>query len=55
MLQQRFRETGIRPDDWLHVRIGAAIGIHTGPCPIGLGILKKCSLCYFKKQIQDEF
>ena len=44
MLEDRFRETGIQPDNWFHVRIGATIGVHTGPYPIGLGILKKCSI-----------
>ena len=41
-LEVRFRETGIQPDDWFKARIGATIGVHTGPYPMGLGILKKC-------------
>ena len=43
-LEQRFAETGIRPDDWFQVQIGATIGVHTGPYPMGLGILKKCDI-----------
>ena len=43
-LEQRFQETGIQPDDWLKVRVGATIGVHTGPYPMGLGILKKCEV-----------
>ena len=44
MLEQRFAETNIQPDQWFKVQIGATIGVHTGPYPIGLGILKKCSI-----------
>ena len=43
-LEQRFRDTGIQPDEWFKVQIGATIGVHTGPCPMGLGILKKCEI-----------
>ena len=43
-LEERFEATGIRPDDWVKVRIGATIGVHTGPYPMGLGILKKCEI-----------
>ena len=43
-LEQRFAETAIRPDDWFQVQIGATIGVHTGPYPMGLGILKKCDI-----------
>ena len=43
-VEQRFRETGIRPDEWFQVRIGATIGVHTGPYPMGLGILKKARI-----------
>ena len=43
-LEQRFRDTGIQPDTWVKIRIGATIGVHTGPYPMGLGILKKCSI-----------
>ena len=44
MLQKRFDETGIQPEDWVKIHIGATIGVHTGPYPIGLGILKKCEV-----------
>lgn len=43
-LEQRFRDTNIRPDEWFKVQIGATIGVHTGPYPMGLGILKKCDI-----------
>ena len=43
-LEQRFADTGITPDAWFKVRIGATIGVHTGPYPMGLGILKKCEV-----------
>ena len=44
LLEQRFAETGIRPDEWIRVQIGATIGVHTGPYPAGLGLLKKCEI-----------
>ena len=44
MLEERFRETGVQPDEWFKVQIGATIGVHTGPYPMGLGILKKCDI-----------
>ena len=43
-LEQRFRDTGICPDAWFKVQIGATIGVHTGPYPMGLGILQKCDI-----------
>ena len=43
-LTQRFQDTGIHPDEWFRVQIGATIGVHTGPYPMGLGILKKCDI-----------
>ena len=42
MLKQRLDAAGITPDEWLDARIGATIGVHTGPYPMGLGLLKKC-------------
>ena len=42
ILEQRFAETGLHPDEWFKIQIGATIGVHTGPYPMGLGILKKC-------------
>lgn len=43
-LRNRFEEEGIEPGEWIKIRIGATIGVHTGPYPIGLGILKKCDI-----------
>lgn len=44
MLQTRMAENGVCPDELVQMRIGATIGVHTGPYPIGLGILKKCNI-----------
>lgn len=44
MLKEKFDEYGIHPETWIKVNIGATIGVHTGPYPIGLGILKKCDI-----------
>ena len=44
LLKQRFDALNIHPSSWVSVQIGATIGVHTGPYPIGLGILKKCSI-----------
>ncbi len=43
-LKKKFEEVGSIPDEWVQVQIGATIGVHTGPYPIGLGILKKCDI-----------
>ena len=43
-LEKRFEETGIHPANWSKMHIGATIGVHTGPYPMGLGILKKCPI-----------
>lgn len=43
-LKKKFKEIGSMPDEWIQVQIGATIGVHTGPYPIGLGILKKCDI-----------
>ena len=43
-LEKRFAETGIHPDEWFKIQIGATIGVHTGPYPMGLGILQKCKV-----------
>ena len=43
-LQNRFKEAGIAMTDWPKAQIGATIGVHTGPYPMGLGILKKCDI-----------
>lgn len=44
MLQERMDEQGICPDEFDQMHIGATIGVHTGPYPIGLGFLKKCNV-----------
>ena len=44
VLEERFEATGIHPSEWFKVQIGATIGVHTGPYPMGLGILKKCNI-----------
>ena len=43
-LQQRFEQDGIHPHSWTRMQIGATIGVHTGPYPMGLGILKRCAV-----------
>lgn len=43
-LKKRFAEAGIQPDEWSEIQIGTTIGVHTGPYPMGLGFLKKCSI-----------
>ncbi len=35
---------GYSVKDWESIQIGAAIGVHTGPYPIGVGLLKRCTL-----------
>ena len=44
MLEKRFKETELKPADWFKIQIGATIGVHTGPYPMGLGILKRCEI-----------
>lgn len=44
MLQARFEQEEIQPEYWDEMQIGATIGVHTGPFPVGLGILKKCEI-----------
>lgn len=43
-LEEKFDAAGIHPDGWLRVHIGATIGVHTGPFPMGLGMIKKCAV-----------
>ncbi len=43
-LLEQMEQKGICPDKIFQMRIGATIGVHTGPYPIGLGILKKCNI-----------
>ena len=44
MIQEKFDEKDIKPCEWIKVQIGATIGVHTGPYPVGLGFLKKCEV-----------
>lgn len=39
-----FEKIGSHPYSVQRMQIGATIGVHTGPYPMGLGILKRCTL-----------
>lgn len=41
-LEAAFDALGSRPANWVREQIGATVGVHTGPYPMGLGIVKKC-------------
>lgn len=43
-LAQRLEEKGYWTGEWPQIQIGATIGVHTGPYPIGVGILKKAEI-----------
>lgn len=43
-LRENMREKGYPVKEWPQVQIGATIGVHTGPFPIGVGILKKAEI-----------
>ena len=43
-LKAWFRDTKNRPGSWVRGQIGATVGVHTGPYPIGLGLMKKCNI-----------
>lgn len=43
-LQEGLEKAGYNVKEWEQMQIGATIGVHTGPYPIGVGILKKCRL-----------
>lgn len=43
-LKARMEENGLQPAGWINIRIGATIGVHTGPYPVGLGFLKQCNI-----------
>lgn len=43
-LMKRLKEEGFEPESWQKMQIGSTIGVHTGPYPVGLGILKKCEI-----------
>ena len=40
-LKRRLEEAGNLPGDWDEIQIGATIGVHTGPYPVGAGFLRK--------------
>lgn len=40
-LTQKLKEKGYPETKWERIQIGATIGVHTGPYPLGVGILKK--------------
>ena len=41
-LRKELHKRGFAIDTWDEIQIGATIGVHTGPYPLGVGILKKC-------------
>lgn len=41
-LRAELHKRGFAIDTWDEIQIGATIGVHTGPYPLGVGILKKC-------------
>ena len=43
-LMKRLKEEGFEPETYQKMQIGSTIGVHTGPYPVGLGILKKCEI-----------
>ena len=43
-LREGLKNKGYNIETWETMQIGATIGVHTGPYPMGLGILKKCEI-----------
>ncbi len=43
-LKTAIKKKGYNIEAWDTMQIGATIGVHTGPYPMGLGILKKCEI-----------
>lgn len=43
-LKIAMKSKGYTMETWDTMQIGATIGVHTGPYPMGLGILKKCEI-----------
>lgn len=43
-LMEELEKRGYDTGEWERGQIGATIGVHTGPYPMGLGILKKCRI-----------
>ena len=40
-LRERLKAADNQPADWDEIQIGATIGVHTGPYPVGAGFLRK--------------
>lgn len=43
-LKAALKKRGYEMEQWEEIQIGATIGVHTGPYPLGVGILKKCKI-----------
>lgn len=43
-LKAALKKRGYEMEQWEEIQIGATIGVHTGPYPLGVGILKKCQV-----------
>lgn len=43
-LRSALKDRGYQIEIWDTMQIGATIGVHTGPYPMGLGILRKCEI-----------
>lgn len=44
LLIETLKGKGYLETKWERIQIGATIGVHTGPYPLGVGILKKCQV-----------
>ncbi|MEF2877099.1 MAG: DegV family protein [Blautia sp.] len=44
LLIETLKGKGYPETKWERIQIGATIGVHTGPYPLGVGILKKCQV-----------
>lgn len=44
LLEEKMKENDLHPDIWIKIHIGATIGVHTGPFPVGLGFMKRCEI-----------
>lgn len=42
MLREELEKRNIKNPRWEQMQIGATIGVHTGPYPLGVGLLKRC-------------
>ena len=41
-LREELKKRGYHISDWEEIQIGATIGVHTGPYPMGVAFLKRC-------------